>query len=328
MDRPGASQPPQIQAKRFWQRPSKGFWQGFISGIFALLIVGGLLAFFLSPELLKHRSAFPGEEAIGQSRVEAAIDGSYKDKVNPVAATADNISAGRTVYNSNCAFCHGVTGAGDAPIGQNMFPQAADLLNQNTVKMTDGQIYWVLENGLAFVGMPSFKSSLSSDDLWKATLYIRQLQKSGGIVPVQTTAAAATTTPPAATTAPTTPAAQATIDPTTAYATAPTTAAAQATTAAAVPTTTAPAQTTAAANNSANLAKGLAFFQQEGCSGCHGGPKATGQIGPALNDITFPFSAFLRQVRGGSGVMPAFPTTSLSDADAQLIFNYLKSLQG
>jgi mono/diheme cytochrome c family protein len=324
MDRPGASQPPQSQPKQFWQRPSKGFWQGFISGVFALLIVGGLLAFFLSPELLKHRSAFPGEEAIGQSRVEAAIDGSYKDKTNPVAATADNISAGRTVYNTNCAFCHGVTGAGDATIGQNMFPKAADLLGQDTVKKTDGELYWIMENGLAFVGMPSFKSSLSADDLWKATLYIRQLQKSGGIVPIQTTAAATTTDPAATTAAATTAAAPATA---TAYAVAPTTAAPQATTAAVAPTT-APVQTTAASgNNSSDLAKGLAFFQQQGCSGCHGGDKATGQIGPALNDITFPFSAFLGQVRSGSGVMPAFPSTALSDADAQLIFNYLKSLQ-
>ena len=325
MDRPGASQPPQSQPDRFWQRPSKGFWQGFISGIFALLIVGGLLAFFLSPELLKHRSAFPAEEAIGQSRIEAAIDRSYKDKTSPVAATADNIAAGRTVYNSNCAFCHGVSGAGDATIGQNMFPKAANLLDQNTVKKTDGQIYWILENGLAFVGMPAFKSSLSSDDLWKATLYIRQLQKSGGIVPAQTTAAAATADP--ATSAPATTAAQVTVGPATTAANLATTAASQATTAAVAPTTATASTTAASGNNSGDLAKGLALFQQQGCSGCHGGDKATGQIGPALNNITFPYSAFLRQVRGGSGVMPAYPSSALSDADAQLIFNYLKSLQ-
>src|SRR4051794_18198551 len=157
MDRRGtAPQPIQAQPARFWQRLPKGFWRGFISGVFALLIVGGLLSFFLSPELLKHRSAFPGEEAIGQSRVQAAIDGSYKDKANPVPATAQNIASGKTIYNSNCAFCHGVSGAGDALIGQSMFPKAANLLQDDTVKKTDGQIFWILENGLAFVGMPAF----------------------------------------------------------------------------------------------------------------------------------------------------------------------------
>lgn len=82
-NRGNASQPAGTKNGRFWQRLPKGFWPGFISGLFALLIVGGLLAFLLSPELLKHRSSFPGEEAIGQSRVQAAIDGSYKDQGQP-----------------------------------------------------------------------------------------------------------------------------------------------------------------------------------------------------------------------------------------------------
>lgn len=312
-----------------WERLPQGFWRGFISGAFALLIVGGLLAFLLSPEILKHRSAFPLEEAIGKSRIDAAIDGSYKDKPNPVTASAENLASGKTVYNSNCAFCHGVTGKGDTSIGQNMFPVAANLLDKNTVEKTDGQLYWVLENGLAFVGMPAFKSSLSADDLWKATLYIRQLQKG-------TAAATAAATPGQAATATTAPAAQTTAAPAATTAAAATSAAAYATTTTAAatvaPNTTAAvaqtaAATTAAASGSADLAKGLTLFKEQGCAGCHGGDKATGQIGPALNKITFPFSGLLRQVRTGSGVMPAFPASALSDSDAMLIYNYLKSLQ-
>jgi mono/diheme cytochrome c family protein len=309
---------PKARSSRPWERLPHGFWRGFISGAFALLIIGGLLAFLLSPEILKHRSAFPLEEALGQSRIDAAIDGSYKDKTNPVAATPENLTAGKTVYNSNCAFCHGVTGQGDADIGKNMFPQAANLLDKTTVEKTDGELLWILENGLGFVGMPAFKSTLSQDDLWKATLYIRQLQKgtAASIGSGQPTAAAAT---PASTQT-----AAVAIVPTTA---APPTAAA--TTAASSTNTTAVASSTIAATASGNsdLARGLALFQQEGCVSCHGGDKATGGLGPALNDITFPFSGLLRQVRSGSGVMPAFPPNQLSDSEAMLIYNYLKSLQ-
>jgi mono/diheme cytochrome c family protein len=309
---------PKARSSRPWERLPHGFWRGFISGAFALLIIGGLLAFLLSPEILKHRSAFPLEEALGQSRIDAAIDGSYKDKTNPVAATPENLTAGKTVYNSNCAFCHGVTGQGDADIGKNMFPPAANLLDKTTVEKTDGELLWILENGLGFVGMPAFKSTLSQDDLWKATLYIRQLQKgtAASIGSSQPTAAAAT---PASTQT-----AAVAIVPTTA---APPTAAA--TTAASSTNTTAVASSTIAATASGNsdLARGLALFQQEGCVSCHGGDKATGGLGPALNDITFPFSGLLRQVRSGSGVMPAFPPNQLSDSEAMLIYNYLKSLQ-
>lgn len=89
------------------------------------------------------------------------------------------------------------------------------------------------------------------------------------------------------------------------------------------------ATTTAAApapGASANTAKGLSLFVQN-CGGCHGGEKATGKVGPALNNISFPFEGLLRQVRSGAGVMPAFPASSLPDADVRLIYDYLQSLK-
>lgn len=299
---------------RPWERLPRGFWRGFISGAFALLVIGGLLAFFLSPELLKHRSPFPLEAGLGQSRIIAAIDGSYNDKTNPTAATPQNLTAGKTIYNANCAFCHGVSGQGDADIGKNMFPPAANLRQQATLNKTDGQLFWIVENGLAFVGMPAFKSTLSQDDLWKVILYIRQLQKgpAASTDSGQSTAAAAN---PAAT--------QTMVVAATATAAAPPTAAATTTTS----KTTAASGTTAATGDAAALARGMVLFQQEGCVACHGGDKATGGLGPALNNITFPFSGLLRQVRSGSGIMPPFPANQLSDNDAMLIYNYLKSLQ-
>lgn len=316
---------------RPWERLPRGFWRGFISGAFALLIVGGLLAFLLSPEIIKHRSPFPLEEAIGKSRVEAAIDGSYKDKPNPVAASTENLAGGKTIYNSNCAFCHGVTGKGDAAIGQNLFPKAANLLEKDTVEKTDGQLYWILEKGLAFVGMPAYNTILSQDEMWKATLYVRQLQKGTPTSATTATpgqAATATTVPVAQTTTTaasvaTTAAAKTTVA---AYATTAAATLASNTTAAVAQATAAPAATTAAAGGSDALAKGLVLFKEQGCAGCHGGDKATGQIGPALNKIAYPFDGLLKQVRSGSGVMPAFPASALSDSDAMLIYNYLKSL--
>src|SRR5437868_1989479 len=96
---------------------------------------------------------------INRKFVPGIINLSYNDRPNPVTASPENLITGKTVYNSNCSFCHGVTGQGDTDIGRNMFPQAANLLNKDTADKTDGQIYWILENGLAFVGMPAFKTT-------------------------------------------------------------------------------------------------------------------------------------------------------------------------
>ncbi len=296
------------------RRPG-GFWTGFISGIFGLVVVGGLLGFLLSPELLKHRSPFPLEAEIGESRISAAIDGSYKNKANPVALNEANVTTARPVFLGNCSVCHGATGKGDAPLGKGLFPPAANLLESRTVEKTDGELFWILENGLSFVGMPKFKDIISEQDMWKAVTYVRALQKGTAtavpanpavsvtptVIAVATTAAAANTT--AAVAAPTTQLA---------------TTAAVATTAAAI------APTTAAGGD--DVTKGLAVFNNQGCAGCHG-VTATGGIGPKIANPAFPFEGLLRQIRSGGGAMPAYPAAQLPDGDARLIYAYLKSLK-
>lgn len=131
---------------------------------------------------------------------------------------------------------------------------------------------------------------------------------------VPPTTTAATTVAPT-TSAPTTTAPTTTVPPTTS---APTTAAPTKVATTAAPTTAAP---------NANLEKGLQLFQQSGCAGCHGGEKATGGVGPRLNNITFPYEGLLRQVRSGSGIMPAFSPEVLSDTNVRLIYDYLISLK-
>ncbi len=100
------------------------------------------------------------------------------------------------------------------------------------------------------------------------------------------------------------------------------------------PATIAPVANTSAAITSSvasgqpDTGRGLVIFRQQGCAGCHGGDKATGALGPALNNITFPQEGLLRQVRGGAAPMPAFPADQLPDADVKLIYAYLISLKG
>lgn len=291
------------------RRFNRKFWTGFVSGLFALAVVGGLLAFLLSPEILKHRSPAPGEEAIGGLTISRAIDGSYKDKDNPVALNDANVANARAVYIANCSVCHGASGKGDAPVGRNLFPPAANLLDSKIAEMSDGELFWIVENGLAFVGMPSFKNILNEQDRWKAITYVRALQK--GITPQVTPAA----TTAAATSAPVTTAATPAVV---------TTAASNTTVVASNTTAVAGASNTASGDD---LARGLAVFRAQGCTGCHGGDLATGGIGPKIAGIEFPEEGLLRQVRSGSGVMPAFPASQLPDSDVMLIYAYLRSLK-
>ena len=84
-------------------------------------------------------------------------------------------------------------------------------------------------------------------------------------------------------------------------------------------------QTTTAASDPQ---PGLILFRSQGCAGCHGGDKATGQLGPPLNSLEFPEEGLLRQVRSGAKPMPAYSAQKLPDDDVKLIYAYLISLKG
>jgi mono/diheme cytochrome c family protein len=157
--------------------PKRPFLFGLIIGILAAVFVGGVLSFLLFPFALKHHSVWPLEDAIGTNRVLAAIPPRYKALTNPVFPTTGNLNSAESLYLSNCNLCHGSDGMGDAPIGKNLFPPAADLTAKKTKNKTDGELYWIVENGLSFVGMPAFKPILKEMKLWEIVLHIRALQK-------------------------------------------------------------------------------------------------------------------------------------------------------
>jgi mono/diheme cytochrome c family protein len=140
--------------------------------------------------------------------------------------------------------------------------------------------------------------------------------------PSATTAPAPTAPPaPSATTAAPTAAPSATSAPAATTAAAPTAAPASAPTTA--PTSVPP---TATVPPKPDANSGQAVWASKVCTRCHG---ATGQggIGPKLAGTALGFADFTKKVRTGEGAMPAFPVAQVSDAEMQLIYDYLKSLR-
>jgi hydroxylamine dehydrogenase len=70
---------------------------------------------------------------------------------------------------------------------------------------------------------------------------------------------------------------------------------------------------------------GEEFYIRKGCLGCHGA-SGRGGVGPSLANTALPEDAFLRQLRQPRGIMPAFPGTAVSDADAAAILAYLREV--
>ena len=99
---------------------------------------------------------------------------------NPLPLTNKNLVAGEDTYLRNCAMCHGADGKRtDVPFAAQMSPPVPLLTSKDVQGYSDGQLKWIVENGISPSGMPAWKGILSDDEMWKVVLYLRRLPQQG-----------------------------------------------------------------------------------------------------------------------------------------------------
>ena len=96
---------------------------------------------------------------------------------NPVIATPEVLQDARNLFLDRCAVCHAHDGSGQTQVGQNLYPKPPDLRAPRTQNLTDGQLHYIIQNGVRLTGMPAWASSHQQigDDSWKLVLFIRDL---------------------------------------------------------------------------------------------------------------------------------------------------------
>ena len=104
-----------------------------------------------------------------------SIPGEDRYRANPVAPSPTFLQEGRDSFLAHCAACHGVDGSGKTPVGSNVYPRVPDLRSSLTQRLTDGEIHYIIENGVQLTGMPAWNKSGSEDDIWKLVLFVRSL---------------------------------------------------------------------------------------------------------------------------------------------------------
>jgi mono/diheme cytochrome c family protein len=105
-----------------------------------------------------------------------------KKTVNPLTVTADNIREGRESFSHYCFACHGLDGQGTGvPFFDGISPPIPPLTSKSVQAYSDGQLYWVIKNGLWPSGMPAAKGILTDDEMWSMVVYIRNLPPAGSL---------------------------------------------------------------------------------------------------------------------------------------------------
>ena len=105
-----------------------------------------------------------------------AYPSSAKNMKNPVPDTHENLMEAEAHWADHCATCHANNGSGDTVIGKNLYPRAPDMRKSETQNMTDGELYYTIQNGVRLTGMPAWGNAGDNDeDTWKLVHYIRHL---------------------------------------------------------------------------------------------------------------------------------------------------------
>ena len=149
----------------------------------ALFLAGALAAFIATASFLLRggisAKAEPAalEKAVALELRRKGIPASWRDLHNPVAPSREVLAEGRAHFADHCAICHANDGSGRTEMGGNLYPRAPDLRQAQTQQLSDGELLYIIENGVRLTGMPGFGdgSDESKQSSWNLVAFIRHL---------------------------------------------------------------------------------------------------------------------------------------------------------
>ena len=122
----------------------------------------------------------PEAEAATWIKLHVTVGG--RKDLNPVHADAAAIADGKQLFGSYCMVCHGLDGQNTGvPFAAVVSPPVPSLASKEVQAYTDGQLKWIIKNGLYPSGMPPSNGDFSDDEMWRMVVYIRHLPAKGSL---------------------------------------------------------------------------------------------------------------------------------------------------
>jgi mono/diheme cytochrome c family protein len=153
----------------------------FVGGAVAVLLLAaaGRLIFLKTRANGFSARAKPSglEEYLAETARRTALPASARVKSNPISNSGEVLAEARAHWADHCAICHSNDGSGDTVMGRQMYPPAPDMRKERTQRLTDGELFYIIENGIRLSGMPAWGSGTEKDaqDSWKLVHFIRHL---------------------------------------------------------------------------------------------------------------------------------------------------------
>ena len=153
--------------------------------LLGILVVGVLLTVWVVI-LLRHGFSARSqptavETVVARTMRHLAVPMGARNMPNPVPPSSGNLAEARAHFADHCAICHGNDGKGATEIGKNLYPKAPDMTAPATQTLSDGEIFYIIKNGVRLTGMPAWGEDIHDDaDSWKLVHFIRHLPQITG----------------------------------------------------------------------------------------------------------------------------------------------------
>jgi mono/diheme cytochrome c family protein len=117
------------------------------------------------------------ETSVARTARRAMIPAVARDRRSPQPATTEKIRSGMEHWADHCATCHGNDGTGATEIGQGLYPRAPDMRQPATQNLSDGELFYIIENGVKLTGMPAWGNGTAEgeESSWHLVHFIRRL---------------------------------------------------------------------------------------------------------------------------------------------------------
>ena len=145
-----------------------------IGGVVFILGAGSWLYWFVTRHGFSAREKPSAlETVLARHARRVATPSDAKALRNPVSATPLSLAEARDHFADHCAICHANDGSGKTLINEGLYPPAPDLRLAPTQELTDGELFYIVKNGIRFTGMPGWGGN--DEDNWKLVLFLRHL---------------------------------------------------------------------------------------------------------------------------------------------------------
>lgn len=148
---------------------------GMLALLGALTILGAVFA--IRQGFSTRQAPPPWEAFVAKKIFRLSIPQEARWQQNPFPPTPAYLRQGMEHYADHCAQCHANNGSGDTEMGRNLYPRVPDMRKKNTQHHSDGELYYIIHNGMRLTGMPAWGEEGHDAESWKLVLFLRHLPK-------------------------------------------------------------------------------------------------------------------------------------------------------